>query len=215
MYGFYVTNKGEELLAKTLQGEKITVTKACFGSGGNHNEPFNYNIEELVDQFYEKDLDPNTDLVIVNPLTPNQIEIITEIPVNVSGTINEIGYKDSSGNLILYGLVEEDIKTTDKKQIYQYENYIKFTQHEAENIEFSVSSTAYDELRLLINNLQNQINYLVGGDIDSRISELEDTVGTMTSTISTLEESNTDLISRVQSLEDSVGNAVERLNGAL
>lgn len=208
-YGFYITNKGEELLGKTLQGEKLKITKACFGSGGNHNEPFNYEIEELVEQFYEKDLNPETDLISVDPLLPNQIKIVTELPVTVSGTINEIGYKDESDNLILYGLIEEEVKSSDKKQIFRYENYLDLEQEEIENIEFSITSTEYDELRQLINGLQTQINNIAGGsDLEDRVQTLEDTMKTTTSSIESLD-------GRVQTLEDSVGSAVERLNGAL
>ena len=188
MYGFYITTKGEELIAKTLQGETIKITKACFGSGGNHEEPFNYDIEDLVEQFYEKELDPETDLISVDPLLPEQIKIVTVLPVNVSGTINEIGYKDENNNLILYGLIEEEVKSADKKQIFQYENYIKLQPQEVEKIDFSIITPDYEELRKQINNLQTQINNIHVG------SDLED---------------------RVQALEDSVGNAIERLNGAL
>lgn len=226
MYGFFITNKGEELLGKALTGEKVKITKACFGSGGNHNEPYNYEITELVSQFYEKELDPVTDLVTIDPARPNQIEIITELPANVSGTINEIGYKDEADNLILYGLVQEEVKKSENNDIFHYESYIDLEQNQVESIEFNITSTDYNELRTLIAGLQNQINNLSGGsDLEQRVQTLEtfkdditeqvQSLEDLPDRVTTIETSNEDLTQRVQTLEDTVGSAVERLNGAL
>lgn len=222
-YGFYLTDKGKELIAASLDGgEKVTISKACFGSGGDPSaEEFDGSITDLEEQFYEKELDPQTDSV--KPLESNlsQLEIITEVPPSVEGTISEIGYKDQNDNLILYGLIQRQVKESAANVSFLYDNFIYFENGENEQIEFLLLSPEYTRVEELVQETNTLVEQ-VRSDFDieayqKRLDDFEDQLAALSggSGLSDLTNRLEALEQRVSTLETTVGSNVERLEAIL
>lgn len=161
MIGFYITNKGRELLTNsTVTTDKVIISKACFGSGGDLISQPDKSITQLKNQIYEKPFDPDTDSYKVSGNDLSQLEIKTIVPSEVSGTINEIGYKDEKDNLIIYGVVQEFNKEEGLE--LQYENWIKLENGDAEKIEVSINSPEMDTLNDLTRRVETLESLLDG-----------------------------------------------------
>lgn len=180
-YGFFITDKGRELLVEAGKTEsKVEITKACFGSGGNPEINRNYGITELVSQFYEKNISPDTDSYEISSVDPTQLCIHTVVPNEITGTINEIGYKDDEDNLIFYGIVKERYKEAGSKaEAYQFEytNWLKLENVDVEKIEIITSSIEYDKFTEAANEVRQelkQVNNNVTNFVNETSSSLED-----------------------------------------
>lgn len=187
--GFYVTDKGKEAIAEAIaQDTKVKISKVAIGSGGNYEEPWNYGIESLVNQFYEKPFDPETDTYEVDRDDPTQVMIASKIPNEVSGTINEIGYKDDQDNLIIYGVIRERTKvagTEGEIERMQFNNWIKFESEEVANIQINVLSPEYqlldDKVTQAIGKVENMQT-----DLEPRIEKLETELEGVTASINSI-----------------------------
>ena len=190
-YGFYITDKGRELLTASTNSEsKVEITKACFGSGGSPETEKDYSITELKNQFYEKTFEPEIDSYKLSSVDPTELCIETIVPSEVSGTINEIGYKDSSDNLIIYGVVREREKLAGSdSEGYQlkYENWIKVANADIDKIEIKVQSPEV-------------------GKLTDQISQVESTVSDLESTVSGFEGSISSLESGLEGVQNSITN---------
>lgn len=210
-YGFYLTDKGKELIAASLDGgEKVTISKACFGSGGDPSaEEFDGSITDLEEQFYEKELDPQTDSV--KPLESNlsQLEIITEVPPSVEGTISEIGYKDQNDNLILYGLIQRQVKEAAANVSFLYDNFVYFENEENRQIEFYLATPEYERVEQLINETKSSF--------ESSITEIQSILETAKQEldIQAYLDKIAEFEQRVKAMEDTLGDSITRLDTAL
>lgn len=174
-YGFYITNRGRELLtSSTATTDKVTITKACFGDGGDLVSQPELGITELKNQIYEKTFEPGIDSYKVSDSDLSQLEIKTILPEEVTGTINEIGYRDDKGNLIIYGTVKE--LTKEQGVEIQYENWIKLETGDAEKIEINIISPEIEEISGLINDLTQRVG-AIENDLDGFLEILKETVG--------------------------------------
>lgn len=231
-YGFYLTDKGAEMIATNLDKERVVITKACFGSGGDPNLPeFNYAITDLESQFYEKELSLETDTVELVEGTSNQVLIHTVVPDDVSGTISEIGYKDNDDNLILYGLIQKQVKEATEGVTFVYENYVYFENEENQNIEFNIITPEYEKAQELIENAENDLNGIVSGaeeNLNGIVNGAEDEFNLSILEIQQiLETARQDLDidsylaqlaefeKRIQAMEATLGDSIERLDSAL
>lgn len=157
MIGFYITNKGRELLTNsTVTTDKVIISKACFGSGGNLISQPDKGITQLKNQIYEKPFDPDTDSYKVSGSDLSQLEIKTIVPSEVTGTINEVGYKDESDNLIIYGVVQ-DFEKEDGIEV-EYDNWIKLEAGDSEKIEINIATPDMEA----INDLTRRVETLEG-----------------------------------------------------
>lgn len=195
--GFYVTDKGKEAVAKAIaEDTKVKISKVALGSGGDQNAPWNYGIESLVSQFYEKNFDPETDTYEVDRDDPTQVMICSVIPNEVSGTINEIGYKDDKDNLIIYGVIRERTKVAGEGaeiNRMQFNSWIKFESEEIENIQINVLSAEYQLL-------------------DDKVTAAVGKVEKMEGTVSQLEEGQNTLEPRVEALETEINGVTASIN---
>lgn len=168
-YGFYITDKGRELIDKAIPNEqKVEITKACFGSGGNPETDREYGITDLKNQFYEKTLTPDTDTYQVDENDPYSLYIRTVVPDDVTGTINEVGYKDSEDNLIIYGVVQQRVKEQSVSGggfKIQYDNWIKLENGDVDKIDVKVLSPEYERVDRLVESAK--------AEFDERIDQVE------------------------------------------
>ncbi len=164
-YGFYITDKGRELIDKAIPNEqKVEITKACFGSGGDHELDREYGITALKNQFYEKTLTPDTDTYQVDENDPYSLYIRTVVPDEVTGTINEVGYKDNDDNLIIYGVVQQRVKEQSVSGggfKIQYDNWIKLENGDAEKIDVKVLSPEYERVDRLVEQTKTEFTELI------------------------------------------------------
>lgn len=220
-YGFYLTDKGAEMIATNLDKQKVVITKACFGSGGDPSLPeFNYAITDLESQFYEKKLDLETDTVELVEGTTNQVLLHTVVPDTVSGTISEIGYKDDEDNLILYGLIQKQVKEAAEGVTFVYENYIYFENEENENIEFNIITPEYEQAQRLIENAENSMNSTIENaqtEFESSITEIQQVleVARQELDIDSYLAQLAEFEKRIQVMEETLGDSIERLDSAL
>lgn len=153
-YGFFITDKGRELIDKAIPTEsKVEIVKACFGSGGDPESPEDFSRTELNSQFYEKPLSPETDSYRVDENDPYSLFIASEVPGDVTGVFNEIGYKDSEDNLIIYGVVQERVKTPGVQgglNKLRYENWIKLENGDTATIDIHIKTPEYEKVEELV-----------------------------------------------------------------
>lgn len=186
-YGFFITDTGRKLIDQAIPSEKkVEITKACFGSGGDPVPDREYGITELKNQFYEKNLSPDTDTYEVDPSDPYAIYIRTIVPEDVYGTINEVGYKDSEDNLIIYGIVQERVKEQSESGggfKIQYDNWIKLENGDVDKIEIKVVSPEYEKVEQLLEKAEKEFNldnYITREDLNGvDLSELVQRVTTI------------------------------------
>lgn len=174
MIGFYITNKGRELLtSSTTTTDKLTITKVCFGSGGDSVSQPNLDITELNNQIYEKDFNPAKDTYSVDLTDLSQICIKTYLDGDITGTINEVGYKDSSDNLIIYGVIKDVEKPQDQEILF--ENWIKFENSDIDKIEIKLQSPETQQIYEQLSSIKSTISEFETTipDYESRISNLE------------------------------------------
>lgn len=168
--GFYVTDKGRRLIDNAIATErKVVITKACFGDGGDAEAPTNYAIEDLVHTFYEKELDEKTDSYGVDPNDPTSLYIKSVLPSEVTGTINEVGYKDIDGNLIIYGLPRPRTKRgglQGEGDLFVYQNWVRLENGDVDKIEINVLSPQYEELINQMKTMVSKDTLLVATDED-------------------------------------------------
>ena len=147
--GFYVTNKGIELINSAVPSEsKVEIVKAKFGSGGDAVGAWNYDITDVVSQIYEKQLDPLTDKYVVSETDPKALMISVVVPEEETGVINEVGFFDSENNLIVYGVVREANKPAGVK--YQYDCWVKFDNVDSANVEIKIVSSEFEKVEKLV-----------------------------------------------------------------
>lgn len=158
--GFYVTNKGIELINQAVTaGTKVDIKKVKYGSGGDSVSPWNYDIQSLGHEEYSKDLDPITDSYKVSESDPKTFIITTIVPNETECTINEIGFFDSQDNLIVYGIVREDHKRAGVK--FQYETYVKFENVDETAVEITIVSPEYEKVEQLVETTKAELEQLI------------------------------------------------------
>lgn len=147
--GFFVTNKGIELINSAVATEsKVEINKAKFGSGGDAVGAWNYDITDVVSQVYEKTLDPENDSYKISDTDPKALMISVTVPPEQTGTINEVGFFDTSDNLIVYGIVRELNKPEGVK--YQYDCWVKFDNIDSSNVEIKIISSEFEKVEQLV-----------------------------------------------------------------
>lgn len=155
--GFYVTDKGIELINTAVKEEKkVEINKAQFGDGGDLNGAREYGITELKSKQYEKNFDPLTDTYSVSPTDPKALLIKVVIPAEVSCTINEIGFFDTENNLIVYGNVRERQKEAGIK--FQYENWVKFDNVDESAVEIKIVSPEFEKVETLVESTKQEFD---------------------------------------------------------
>lgn len=182
-YGFFITDTGRQLIDKAItENTKVDITTACFGSGGSPDTEPNYAITELVNSFYEKQMNPDTDDYRVDENDPYSIYIQSELPNEVTGTVNEIGYKDSQGNLVIYGIVRERVKevgTKGGKILLQYRNWIKLENGDLDSIEIKIKSAEYEKVEQLVNETRTEFTQTLERTKQELTEKLEESSNTM------------------------------------
>lgn len=160
-YGFYATSTGIAKITKAIQEKvKLDITHVAVGSGGDPSADINFDITELVDEKYRKEM-VEGDSYEVDPLNPNVIKIVTVIPDDVGNfNINEVGYFDSDGDLVIYGV----IRTVQKEQgiggnlrIVELDNYIAFDNNQIEHLNIVVRCEEQEKFRQEILDIVNNI----------------------------------------------------------
>ena len=162
--GFYVTNKGIEIINAAIPDEnKVVINKAKFGSGGTSGD-WNYDISAMVSEQYSKNLDPETDSYKISDTDPKALFIRVVVPPEISCTINEVGFFDESDNLIIYGIVREQTKAQGVK--YQYDCWVKFDNVDTASVEIKIISSEYEKVEKLVEDTKTEF--------DQRINQIED-----------------------------------------
>lgn len=162
--GFFVTNKGIELIKQAvIEEKKVEINKAQFGDGGNIEAEFNYDITALTSKQYEKSFDPLTDSYETSPTDPKALMIKVVVPAEVACTINEVGFLDKEDNLIIYGYVRERVKESGIK--FQYESWVKFDNVDESAVEIVIVSPEYEKVEELVESTK--------ADFDERIQRIE------------------------------------------
>lgn len=162
--GFYVTNKGIELINNAVATEsKVEINKAKFGSGGDAVGAWNYDITDVVSQVYEKTLDPENDSYKISDTDPKALMISVTVPPEQTGTINEVGFFDTNDNLIVYGIVRELNKPEGVK--YQYDCWVKFDNVDSANVEIKIISSEYEKVEKLVEDTRK--------DFEEKIQKVE------------------------------------------
>ena len=147
--GFYITNRGIELINSAVPSEsKVEIIKARFGSGGDAVSTWNYDITDVVTQVYEKRLDPETDSYKVSDTDPKSLMISVTVPPEETCTINEVGFFDEADNLIVYGIVRQLEKPAGVK--YQYDCWIRFDNVDTANVEIKIVSSEFEKVEKLV-----------------------------------------------------------------
>lgn len=153
---FFVTNKGIELITQAIKDEsKVEITKVKFGNGGVSGEK-DYDITALKNETYSKDFDPLTDSYKIDESDGKSFVITTLLPAEEETTINEIGYFDSSDNLIIYGTVREIEKIVGVP--HTYINWVKFDNIDDTAVEITVVSPEYEKVEQLLEKAEKEFN---------------------------------------------------------
>lgn len=155
--GFFVTNKGIELINSAVPSEnKVEINKAKFGSGGDSSAEWNYSITEMVAEEYSKNLDPETDKYKISDTDPKALFLSVVVPPEESCLINEVGFFDSNDNLIIYGLVREQQKVAGVK--YQYDCWVKFDNVDTANVEIKIISSEFEKVEKLVEDTKKEFD---------------------------------------------------------
>lgn len=177
--GFYITNKGRDLITKAATDEsKVVISKLKVGDGAKKGDKQDRTLTQLKNQVYEKDFDPELDRYFIDEGKPNVVEITCTLP-NEAGDfiINEAGYFDENDNMILYGVLEETPKYAGKGGMawtLDLHNIITFTNAgDLDNIEFSIDMGAVGVLEQEIRDIDRKVEKAID-DLDQKFSDGQD-----------------------------------------
>lgn len=189
--GFYVTNKGIELINAVIPNDgKVEINKAKFGSGGTEGA-WNYDISAMVSEEYSKNLDPETDKYKISDTDPKALFLSVVVPAEVSCRINEVGFFDNNDNLIIYGIVRDQTKVQGVK--YQYDCWVKFDNVDSANVEIKIISSEYEKVEKLVQDTKQEFDQKIESlesefDISGYVTQEQ--WGTLGTTYSTIEKVN-------------------------
>lgn len=179
--GFYITEKGRNLIAQAAADEtKVVITKLKVGDGATIHDAPNPELTDLKNTVFEKDFDPDYDRYFIDKNTPNVIRIQCTLPNDVGDfDINEAGYYDENDNLILYGVMQNTPKHAGAPATLwtvKFENIITFRNAtDLEHIEFKIELGNLAELEQAIEDVQRQLVEMVIYACDS--NDIRDIVG--------------------------------------
>lgn len=161
MFGFFMTDTGIEKVAKaTAQGEKVKINTLAVGDGGKPDEERVYERTALEHENYRKQMD-DMDSYTIDRNNPNVVTIIAVVPDETGAiTVNEVGFFDEEGDLIVYGVVEETSKgkgSNGSMQTIEITCYINFVNTGVENVEISVGSDGLLRLQLRVDALEERV----------------------------------------------------------
>lgn len=170
MFGFYMTDTGIEKVAKaTAQGEKVKINTLAVGDGGKPDEDRIYERTALEHENYRKQMD-DMDSYTVDRNNPNVVTIVAVVPDETGAiTVNEVGFFDEEGDLIVYGVVEETSKgkgSNGSMQTIEITCYINFVNTGVDNVEISVGSDGLIRLQLRVDKLEDRVDDLEQADKD-------------------------------------------------
>lgn len=160
-YGYFITDIGANRIREVSGTEdKVIINKVAVGDGGNANESWNYALTSLVNQRYEKEFDEK-DYYQIDPNDSKQILISCTIPNDVAiDVINEVGFFDTTGTLIVYGLITPVPKEKGDEAsnvLLQLDNYIRFENQELNNITINILDNGLQILQNELLKLKQQI----------------------------------------------------------
>lgn len=175
-YGFYPTSIGFTKIAQAVHDEvKLDITHVAVGSGGDPNADIDFNITSLVDEKYRKPM-LEGDSYEIDEINRNFIKILTTIPDDAGEfRITEVGYFDSDGDLVIYGLiqpVEKEQGVGSNLRVVELENYIGFTAEQIEAINLVVRSQEQEAFRQEILKLVENSNCKCDRISESEIYEI-------------------------------------------
>lgn len=170
--GFIVTDKGIEKLnaAASESGKQVKIVRFKAGDGGDTGaEKIDGSLTDVVSEVYAKDFDAN-DYYSIDAEYPNRLLISAFLDEDVGDfTVNEIGYFDEDGDMIIYGLPKvEEHKVAGECVCYR--NYAVFSNEQIENLEIIVDNINIEELK---NEFQKKLDSLYcaeDSDIDAHFT---------------------------------------------
>lgn len=166
-FGFYITDIGRDLIAKAATDEtSVVISHVKFGDGASVDDPVNPLLTGLKNQVYEKDFDPDYDRYYIDRDTPNIITVTCLLPNEVGDfNINEAGYFDEDGNMVLYGTFAPTPKHVGEHGFawtFELVNNIEFSsEQDRERIEFKIELGNIAELEQKINDVTTRLEEMV------------------------------------------------------
>lgn len=147
MYGFYITDNGVEKLSSAFTaGDKVALTHYAVGDGGDKEGERDNAITQLNNETYRKPFDENDSFDIKDTKLLIKVVLPNDTP---ELTFNEVGYFDSEGTLIVYGVMGDVVKKQGDEtspQILEHDNYIEFTRNQIDTITVVTGNEALDSL---------------------------------------------------------------------